>query len=232
MALARIGLATVQGSHSRLFQDSSTRGQWAQGDQFTIVANISAGNPYRSQGFSSVSAGFTVTGVRTVAPDPGSTPQPSNGERFFELATQVSDCSHYDEIEKSCDSGPEHEISYVNEAVSEATDEGDDGIPQYEDLAMLGLSVKSGPQVTSIEQPRVWINGGVLVERLTTNGVLGVSNLFSDLVYYLLTNQSQGVGEVVPSELVDRDSFAKTGQFLLQNKIHTQWGRGVHQQHP
>ena len=86
---------------------------------------------------------------------------------------------------------------------------------------MLGLSVKSGPQVTSIEQPRVWINGGVLVERLTTNGVKGVSNLFSDLVYYLLTNQSQGVGEVVPSELVDKDSFAKTGQFLLQNKIHS-----------
>ena len=147
-------------------------------------------------------------------------PEPSNGERFFENATQVADCSHYDEVEKSCDSGPEHELVYVNEAVSEATDEGDAGIPQYTDLAMLGLSVKSGPQITSVEQPRVWLNGGILVERLTTNGVEGVSNLFSDLLYYLLTNKSQGVGEVVPEELVDRDSFAETGKFLLQNKIH------------
>ena len=62
---------------------------------------------------------------------------------------------YHDEIEKSCDSGPEHEISQVVEAVSESTDEGDDGIPQYEDFAMLGLPLKSGPQVTSIEQPRV-----------------------------------------------------------------------------
>ena len=77
-----------------------------------------------------MSAGFTVTGVKTQTASPGSNAKPSNGERFFELATQVSDCSHYDEIEKSCDSNPEHEISYVNEAVSEATDEGDDGIPQ------------------------------------------------------------------------------------------------------
>ena len=31
--------------------------------------------------------------------------------------------------------------------------------------------------ITSVEQPRVWLNGGILVERLTTNGVEGVSNL-------------------------------------------------------
>ena len=204
-----------------LADDPETRGQWEINDVFTITANISSSNPYRRWGYSQVNAAFRVTNVRTNTPSGGGIQDPTNGERFFELATQVSDCSHYDEIEKSCDSGPEHEISYVVEAVSESTDDGDDGIPQYEDLAMLGLSIKSGPQVTSIEQPRVWINGGVLVERLTTNGVKGVSNLFSDLVYYLLTNQSQGVGEVVPSELVDRDSFAKTGQFLLQNKIHS-----------
>ena len=203
-----------------VIQDSSTRGQWKKDDKFAIRVPISPGNPYRSQGFNSVQAEFIVTAVRTQAPDPGRDPEPSNGERFFELATQVADCSHYDEVEKSCDSGPEHELVYVNEAVSEATDEGDAGIPQYTDLAMLGLSVKSGPQITSVEQPRVWLNGGILVERLTTNGVEGVSNLFSDLLYYLMTNKSQGVGEVVPEELVDRDSFAETGKFLLQNKIH------------
>ena len=162
-----------------------------------------------------------MTGVKVTTTPPWKEPNASNGERFFELATQVSDCSHYDEIEKSCDSGPEHVISYVNEAVSEATDEGDDGIPHYDDLAMMGLSIKSGPQLTNIEQPRVWINGGVQVERLTTNGVQGVSNLFSDLLYYLLTDKSQGVGEVVPPELVDKESLPRMlAMFLLENKIH------------
>ena len=94
---------------------------------------------------------FRVTNVKTNTPSGGGIQDPTNGERFFELATQVSDCSHYDEIEKSCDSGPEHSIAYVNEAVSEATDDGDQGIPQYENLSMLGLSLKSGPQLTNID---------------------------------------------------------------------------------
>ena len=201
-----------------VIDDGQTKGQWAKGDQFAIQVPISSGNPYKKVGLSTVSAEFIVTGVK-VTTTPGKEPNASNGERFFELATQVSDCSHYDEVEKSCDSGPEHELSYVNEAVSEADEEGD-GIPHYDDLAMMGLSIKSGPQLTNIEQPRVWINGGVQVERLTTNGVQGVSNLFSDLLYYLLTDKSQGVGEVVPPELVDKESFKNAGLFLLENKIH------------
>ena len=201
-----------------VIDDGQTKGQWAKGDQFAIEVPISSSNPYKKVGLSTVSAEFIVTGVK-VTTTPGKEPNASNGERFFELYTQVSDCSHYDEVEKSCDSGPEHAISYVNEAVSEADEEGD-GIPHYDDLAMMGLSIKSGPQLTNIEQPRVWINGGVQVERLTTNGVQGVSNLFSDLLYYLLTDKSQGVGEVVPPELVDKESFKNAGLFLLENKIH------------
>ena len=207
-------------SFTVLADDPETRGQWEIGDEFAITANISSSNPYRRWGYTQVNAFFRVTNVRTNTPSGGGIQDPTNGERFFELATQVSDCSHYDEIEKSCDSGPEHSIVYVNEAVSEATDDGDQGIPQYDNLSMLGLSLKSGPQLTNIEQPRVWLNGGIQVDRLNTNNVQGVSNLFSDLLYYLLTNKTQGVGEVVPVELVDRDSFKNTGQFLLQNKIH------------
>ena len=199
-------------------QDAETRGQWAVGDAFTITVPISGGNPYSVTGITSVSAAFRVTSVRIQPGSTGSLPEPSNGERFFENATQVADCSHYDEIEKSCDSGPEHTITYVNEAVSEANGEGTEGIPQYDDLAMLGLSIKSSPRITNIEQPRVWVQGGIEVERLEAN-TRGMSNLFSDLLYYMLTNQTQGVGDVVPPDLVDRESFAKTGSFLLENKI-------------
>ena len=101
--------------------------------------------------------------------------------------------------------------------MSEANGEGTEGIPQYDDLAMMGLSIKSSPRITNIEQPRVWVQGSI-EERLEAN-TRGMSNLFSDLLYYMLTNQTQGVGDVVPSDLVDRASFAKTGSFLFENKI-------------
>ena len=74
---------------------------------------------------------------------------------------------------------------------SETTGDGD-GIPHYDNLSMLGLSLKSGPQLTNIEQPRVWLNGGIQVDRLNTSNVQGVSNLFSDLLYYLLTDKVSG----------------------------------------
>ena len=45
------------------------------------------------------------------------------------------------------------------------------------------------------------------------------SNLFADLVFYLLKNTSQGVGNVVPAELVDEDSLRATARFLRANKI-------------
>ena len=194
---------------------SGTSGQWANGDQFQINADIQPSNPYYPWNPGTVGAIFQVTNVTSdtiigdiIFPD---------DERAFELATQVSDCSHYDEITKSCDSGPEHEIVYINSAVSEADGEGD-GIPQYTDLTMLGMSLKSGPSIGAIEQPRVWVNGGIGVDRLEA-GVYGISNLLSDLLYYLLTNESQGVGELIPPELVDRSSFEATGKYLLENKI-------------
>jgi hypothetical protein len=183
------------------------------GDQFTLEAAITGANRYSVMGYTSVSAAFQVTSVVT-RPVQDTEINLGDGERIFESASQVSDCSHYDELRKSCDDSPEHQIVYVNEAVSE----GVDGPPEYEDLSMLGLSVKSSQSTSSIEQLRVWTPTGIHVERLEA-GVTGPSNLFSDLLYYLLTNKTQGLGEVVPADLIDRASFVATGKFLLQNRI-------------
>ena len=70
---------------------------------------------------------------------------------------------------------------------------------------MPGLS-QSGPQLTNIEQPRVWLNGGIRVDRLNTDNVQGVSNLFSDLLYYLLTNKTRAWAKS-SVELVDEKAL-------------------------
>ena len=205
-----------------VIQDSYTRGQWAVGDLFQLTKTISSGNRYAPYNPPTIGVVLRVSSVTN------STIEGElilgDDERAFELASQVSDCSHYDEITKSCDSSPEHSISYVNTAVSEADGEGTAGIPQYSDLAMLGLTLKSGPSIGSIEQPRVWVNGGIGVDRLVAisegqPGVFGISNLLSDLINYMLTNKTQGIGELIPADLVDTKSLTETGKFLLQNKI-------------
>ena len=197
------------GSYS--FTVVSSTGSWKVGDHAWNTQYITRTKYSQYYGYKeiavrlkvgAITAGTTTTEV-TVDED----------QRIFELNSQVSDCSHYLELEKSCERGPEHEIVYVNEAVA------DDVLANYEDLSMIGLSVKSSPSLKVVDQLRAWIETGIDVVRLNDGNVVGPSNQFTDLVYYLLTNKKQGVGGLVDPALIDVDSLRSTGTFLRANKI-------------
>lgn len=172
--------------------------------------------------FRVTSASSTFNPVPTPAPGPTPTPTPSptpvddrgvsRAQRIFEQQSQIADVSHYQELTKSNESGPEHEIVYINEYLS------NESPADYTDLSTLAISVKSSGQIGSVGQIRAWVPSGINVQRLIEGGT-GPSNLFADLVYYLLTNNSQGVGNVVPEELIDTQSLQTTARFLRANKI-------------
>jgi hypothetical protein len=157
--------------------------------------------------YSSVTFAFVITAVGTEY-----TEQLQRGERVFEGATQVADCSHYTELTKSNDSGPEHEVVYVNEYIH------NESLAQYNGMSTIGFTVKSTGEVSDISQLRLWAATGIPVTRLI-EGDNAPSNLFADLVFYLLSNKTQGVGNVVPSELIDEDSLRTTARFLRANRI-------------
>ena len=193
------------------FGTTEATGNWAVGDAFTITANVdnifsryaaSIGAGYNSVGFAFSVASVTTIGVGGI----------KDGERVFEQASQVSDCSHYTQLTKSNESGPEHEIVYVNEYIS------NESLAQYDDMSTIGLTLKSTGEISGVEQLRIWSATGIPVTRLI-EGDNKPSNLFADLVFYLLKNKSQGVGNVVPAELVDEDSLRATARFLRANKI-------------
>ena len=193
------------------FAVTESTGNWARGDAFTITANVS--NQFSSyaasigQGYSSVGFAFSVSSVTTIG-----TGGLKQGDRVFEEASQVSDCSHYTELQKSNESGPEHEIVWVNEYIS------NESLAEYNDMSTIGFTVKSSGEISGIEQLRLWSGTGIPVTRLI-EGDNKPSNLFADLVFYLLKNTNQGVGNVVPVELVDEDSLRATARFLRANKI-------------
>lgn len=161
----------------------------------------------------------SVSGPTAPTPSPTPTPAPltsdngvSRAERIFEQQSQIADVSFYQELTKSNESGPEHEIVYINEYISNVSP------ANYTDLSTLGIAVKSSGQIGSVGQVRAWLPSGINVPRLIDSGV-GPSNLFADLVYYLLLDKSQGVGNVVPIELIDVPSLQTTARFLRANKI-------------
>lgn len=193
------------------FAVTESTGNWAIGDAFTITANVN--NQFSSyadsigQGYSSVGFAFSVSSVTTIG-----TGGLKQGDRVFEEASQVSDCSHYTELQKSNESGPEHEIVWVNEYIS------NESLAEYDDMSTIGFTVKSSGEISGIEQLRLWSGTGIPVTRLI-EGDNKPSNLFADLVFYLLKNTNQGVGNVVPAELIDEDSLRATARFLRANKI-------------
>jgi len=187
----------------------SANGTWNTSHRFTVV--IPVNNDFsRVGGYSAVNVAFAVTAVQAVSTVNSSTV--SSAERVFEESSQVSDCSHYLELTKSNESGPEHQIVYVNECLSNET------LAEYYGMSTLGFTVKSSGQLGGIGQIRAWVPTGISVYRLIERDNRP-SNLFADLVYYLLTSKSQGVGNVVPTELIDVESLTTTAQYLRANKI-------------
>jgi hypothetical protein len=141
--------------------------------------------------------------------------------RFFAVASQLSDVDYYPGlINKSNASSPEHTIVYVNEMVDNT------GAPSYFNMNMYGLSVRASGRLTDVSQLRFWIPGGVQVYRTDPGSILdgngeryGRSNLFSDLIWYLLTNDDAGAGDLISTAMLDEESFAATSIFLARNRI-------------
>jgi hypothetical protein len=208
----------VTGSRYRwddvVFTVIDAQGSWNVGDTFSITKNTSRSTNVfaKEYNYTKVTMEFKVSNVQVVTTGGG---RGLNAERIFEQNSQISDCSHYLEFVKSNESGPEHTIVYINEYVA------NENLAQYYGMSTAALSVKSSGQIKSIGQLRAWTPAGISVKRLIEEDLqdYGPSNLFSDLVYYLLTSNSQGVGNVVPEELIDTDSLVTTAKYLRNNKI-------------
>lgn len=187
----------------------SSVGAWTLNELFNRPQSLAVGNVFRSQwGYTIVYNNFQVSGMREATGNFNT----ATGERIFEENSQVSDCSHYLELQKSNESAPEHQIVYVNECVANEIK------PTYDGMSTMALSVKSSNNIKAVDQPRIYTPTGINVERLV-DGNIGPSNLFSDFVYYLLTSRTQGAGSVVPTQLIDTDSLVSTGVFLRANQL-------------
>ena len=218
----------------------SHTGVWKDQDTFTITANMNgarvtgadfvasqtsgAYNVYAlyagqtGYNYAVVTYNFGVNvGVEEVEVTTGI--QYGAGEgRIMELNSQIADCSYYEQVQKSNDSSPEHEVSYVNEYIVNET------LAEYGNMTTVGFTVKSSGEINGVEQLRINTPYGISVTRLrfglrNVRAQKAASNNFADLVYYLLTDKKQGVGSTVPEELIDVTSLETTADFLHNNEI-------------
>ena len=202
--------------YPRIFVQAST-GSWNVGEQFTYrlplnnhISNYTDSNKVRYNHFD-----FTIK-VDSVEQSDEVTPPIITGERIFEYNSRVSDTSHFLELTKSNESGPEHEIVYVNESLANNNDSGP--VAEYYSMSTMGLAIKSNGQLNGVGQLRAWSQSGISVYRLIEKSY-APSNLLADFVYYLLTDPGQGLGNVVPSELIDTSSLEISARFQRANHM-------------
>ena len=189
-----------------------------------VTRGTSGGNIFAAaNGYAGQQAGFrmVVTQAQTTG---GGNSRPAEGNRNFDRYSQIAEVSHYIDLSKSCESQPEHKISYVNETLGNQDTAGveesvDYTKASYYEMQMLGLSMRSNNQLNTLNQVRVWLPHGVPVERLAFGDQTGPSNLFPDLAYWLLTNDTAGLGSLADSSWVDTDSFAIAAKYCNANKI-------------
>lgn len=198
-------------------RNSTTSTNWNAGDLFPINYTVSAANPFRTPG-TTVGAQFVVQGISRLELSPGS----FSADRIFEEQSQYADLSFYGNlVEKSNNSSPEHTIAYVNEMVANPT------VPGYDRMTIAGLALKASRNFSSLDQIRFWLPNGVPVTRFHPDDAaapVGPSNLFSDLVFYLLTNATAGLGRVLnmsadDAPLVNTADLVTTAKFLKANRL-------------
>ena len=182
---------------------------WAAGEQITTYL-LSDDNPY------AVAIDSDTVGARYQV---RSTQQEIevniNGDRVFEENAGITDMSMYSERTTSNASGPEHQIVYVSETVK------NNQAVNYDNLTSCGLVFRSGREFNQVDQIRTWLYSGIEVKRFHPSeaGSVGPSNLLPDLVYYLMTDSTAGIGDLISNELLDLDSFARACQFLRTNEL-------------
>ena len=186
-------------------------GSWVKGDTFDYALSVSSSNVIgKHWKYKTVTSSFKVGSMVTSYVDESE--GVSSDGRVFEDNTQLVDVSHYLELIKSNDNGPEHEVVYVNEFIDNKS------LPQYDNMSMIGLSINSSSKIQSIGQLRAWMPAGIRVFKALTLDE-GFTNRFAEIVYYLLTDVTQGIGNTLPAELVDLESLQTTALFQRENKI-------------
>lgn len=133
----------------------------------------------------------------------------SDNDNYVDAWGKLAEAFVYEEIQSSATS-PEHEIVYINEIVPNTT------IPEYGNLAIIGLTVRSSLEFQQFAQFSAYVTGGIVCRRLLQSNTPGPTHLFPDVLLDLLTNPRYGRGDLITDELIDFTSFRESAQWCQE----------------
>jgi hypothetical protein len=137
---------------------------------------------------------------------------PNGDYSYIDTWGKLAESFIFEEIKSSADSGPEHEVVYVNEIVPNSP------APVYDDLALVGINVLSSVEWQQFGQFSCYVTGGKTCRRLRAGQTLGPTHLFPDVLLDLMTNTTYGAGDLIKDSMVDFVSFTAAADWCYSRK--------------
>ena len=126
----------------------------------------------------------------------------SNRGYYSDAWARVAEYFMHEEL-RATTQQPEHEIVYIN------TQTENDTIPDYANLSMVGLNIRSSTEIQQLQQFSVYCNKGILS-----------TNSFPEVLKDLLTNKRYGAGRVLNSLQIDDMSFMEAAAFCESRRYY------------
>ena len=123
-----------------------------------------------------------------------------DGNYHGDAYARMAEAFVFNEITTSADN-PEHEIVYLN------TQTTNPSAPEYSNIAMVGMNIRSSREITSLQQFSVYCNQGI-----------NSTNLFPEVLLDMFTNERYGAGKILNSKQIDVDSFTAMSSWCEQRR--------------
>ena len=138
-----------------------------------------------------------------------------NGDiSYIDTWGKLAEAFVFEEVRSSAESGPEHEVAFINEICPNTTK------PLYDDIALLGLNIMSSQEWQQFSQFSCYVTQGKVCRKLLSNLSLGSSHLFPDVLLDLMTNERYGKGDLIKDSMIDLDSFKASAQWCSDRQYY------------
>ena len=176
---------------------------------------------------------FTISGIGITSPQFIVTSSVAvSGAAIAEPFDAIADVYLYDGQEGSHENGPEHQIVYINEQrenikYNSLTQNYEKFSPEYKDMTLLGLQLRSGKEWSSFNNFTYYAKQGCKVRKIINennfntnssvlaNAVYGASNLYPEILYHLVATSN-----LMPTTMIDWDGFAEGCKVCLANDFY------------
>jgi hypothetical protein len=142
----------------------------------------------------------------------------SDDESIADDWGKIAETFVWEEIQSTALNGPEHEVVGIN-IISE-----NERPPLYDNLSILGLNIRASREWAQFSQFSAYLSGGMTMPCLLEEDRWASSNLYPDILRFLLLSARDGAGRRIKAAQIDREAFEAAAAWCQRRRYFCDLG--------